>query len=41
MNDRFTKPSGNEAQLEDDSQDAAVETLKPVNSETSEPLIKS
>ena len=34
MNDRFTKPSGNETQLEDDSQDAAVETLEPIKSES-------
>jgi hypothetical protein len=35
MNDRFTKPSGNETQLEDGSQDAAAETLQPVKSESS------
>ena len=35
MNDRFTKPSGNEAQLEDVSQDTEVETLQPVKSESS------
>ena len=34
MNDRFTKPSGNEAQLEDGSQDAAAETWKPIKSES-------
>ena len=38
MNDRYTKPSGDETQLEDAAentgQDAAVETLKPVKSES-------
>ena len=39
MNDRYTKPSGTEAQLEvaaeNASQDTAVETLNPVKSESS------
>ena len=39
MNDRYTKPSGNEAQLEDavekTAQDVAVETLQPLKSESS------
>ena len=36
MNDRYTRPSGNKEQLEDvaPTQSAAVETLKPVKSET-------
>ena len=36
MNDRFTRPSGDKAQLEDVSQDVAVETPEPVISSVNE-----